>query len=365
MEFLAASYFAFFPLMAVALTLALTPFARRLAIKADFVDQPGGRKQHGEPVPPIGGIIVFSVFMLLSVFINTDVGNMKAFYVALTLILVTGIVDDARHVPALIKFVIHFAAAALVVIWGGAHLESLGNLLGFGEIRLGWIAIPFSIACVVYIINAVNMMDGLDGLAGGKCLIIFAWLMAACGLYNWWEAFAGIAVLAGALTGFLYYNMRHPLRDRAAIFLGDAGSMALGLTIAWFCIGLSQGDHPVVSPVSVAWIIALPIIDAFGLLVARIMDGKHPFVPDRRHFHHHFINAGFSVRQATFLILLWGALLGAFGFFGLMAGIPEPVLGWLWIALWIGHTCLVIKPEPFISLLTKLRGRAPAEGTQP
>jgi UDP-GlcNAc:undecaprenyl-phosphate GlcNAc-1-phosphate transferase len=281
------------------------------------------------------------------------------------LVLVTGVIDDARGVPAFPKFLIHFTAAFLLVVPGGAQIETLGNILGMGEFRLGWASIPFSIACVVYIINAINMMDGLDGLAGGLGLIILFWLMAACGVSNWWEAFNEIALLAGALAGFLYYNMRHPFRKRAAVFLGDAGSMALGLTIAWFCIGLSQGDHPVVAPVSVAWIIALPIIDAFGLLVARLKEGKHPFHPDRRHFHHHFLNAGFSVGQATGWILLLGACLGAIGFFGPMLGIPEGVLGWVWVALWIGHAGLVMKPEPFVRLLVRLRGTQDGSETQP
>ncbi len=246
------------------------------------------------------------------------------------------------------------------------QIETLRNILGLGELRFGhWSGILFSIACVVYIINAINMMDGLDGLAGGKCLIILLWLMAACGIYNWWEAFGGVAILAGAIAGFLIYNMRHPFRKRAAVFLGDAGSMALGLMIAWYSIGLSQGDHPVIAPVSVAWIMALPIIDAFGLLVARLREGKHPFHPDRRHFHHHFLNAGFTVRQSTFLILLWGATLGAFGYLGLMAGIPEAVLGWLWVLLWLSHAVMVMKPDGFIRMLTKLRGTAVPPETLP
>lgn len=361
----AFSYF-FLPALALILTVVLMPLVRMLALKAGYVDEPGGRKHHAEPIPPIGGLVIFCVFIFLSAYAYPDVGNMAACYGALALILITGLVDDARGVPALIKFIIHFTAAWLIVVPGGMQIETLGNIIGFGELRFGELSgIVFSVACVVYIINAINMMDGLDGLAGGKCLIILLWLMAACGIYNWWEAFTGVAILAGAVTGFLYYNMQHPFRERASVFLGDAGSMALGLMIAWFCIGLSQGDHPVVAPVSIAWIIALPIIDAFGLLVARLKDGQHPFKPDRRHFHHHFLNAGFNVRQATFLILCWSVVLGAFGYLGLMAGIPEPVLGWLWILLWLSHTVLVIKPEPFIRVLTKLRGPDTPQETQP
>lgn len=355
------------PAFAVILTAALIPMARRIALRANYVDNPGGRKHHAEPVPPVGGIVIFLVFMLLSQFVDPEVGDMRFYYGGLMLILVTGILDDAFVIPASIKFLIHFASAFLIVYFGGAQIESLGNLLGFGEITFGPTAsVLFSVACVVYIINAVNMMDGLDGLAGGKAFIILAWLLTACGLHAWWEAFITIAILAGCIAGFLIYNMQHPFRERANIFLGDAGSMALGLSIAWFAIGISQGPGAVMAPVSVAWIIALPIIDAFGLLVMRLRQGKNPFTPDRRHFHHHFLNAGFTVRQSTFIILCFGLLLGAIGFVGYIKGIPEPVLGWAWIMLWLGHACLVMKPEPFIRLLIRLRGGSdPAQGTQP
>lgn len=353
------------PLLALAGVACLIPPARRLALRAGYVDNPGGRKHHAQPVPPIGGLIIFAVFITLSYFVDPEVGDIRAFYAALGLILVTGLIDDARPLPSLVKFAIHFAAAYLVVVPGGVQIETLGNLLGSGEIRLGSYAVPFTIACVVYIINAVNMMDGLDGLAGGKALIVLCWLMLACLLHGFWEAVIGINILAGALAGFLIYNMRHPLRRQASVFLGDAGSMALGLAIAWFSIGVSQGPGAVMAPISVAWIIALPIIDAFGLLVMRLKEKRNPFSPDRRHFHHHFLNAGFSVGQSTPLILAWSVALGAIGFFGYVAGIPEPVLGWGWIGLWLGHAVLVMKPDAFIALLTRLRGAGRPQNLPP
>ncbi len=347
------------PAAALLAVLFLIPLAIRLAHRLGFVDEPGGRKQHETIVPPVGGIVIFAVFAGLSCFVDSSFGSSWAYFVALGLILLTGVIDDKNGVPAALKFSVHFLAAFIIVVPGDAQLQTLGNLLGTGELDLGLAVIPFSIACVVYIINAVNMMDGLDGLAGGKSLIIFLWLMAACAIGGWWEPFWWMSIIAGAIVGFLFYNMRHPFRKHAVIFLGDAGSMALGLTIAWFCIHLSQGENPVVAPVSVAWIIALPIIDAFGLLVARLKEGKHPFQPDRRHFHHHFIHAGFRVGQATMTILIWGAILGGIGFWGYKAGIPEPVLGWAWIGLWISHAVLTMKPDRFISAMSRVKRQTP------
>lgn len=170
------------PAMAFLVTLGAIPLVRKWAIETGFVDHPGGRKQHDGDVPPIGGVVVFSVFMAFSIFTKSPFDGTWAFFLALTMVLLAGIADDARGVDAQVKFSIHFLAAFIMVLGGEVRLENLGNLLGFGEMTLGWFSIPFSVACVVYIINAMNMMDGIDGLAAERAIIILGWLMAACAL---------------------------------------------------------------------------------------------------------------------------------------------------------------------------------------
>lgn len=342
-------------------TLILIPLIRRLALMYGMVDIPGGRKQHEEPVPPMGGIAIFTVVMavMIGIGLYTNIVFPSALFLALAITLVVGVVDDMRPLDARFKFAMHFLVAGILVIWGGAKIVTLGNVLGMGDLNLYWLKIPFSIACIVYIINAINMMDGLDGLAGGNGLIIMIWLGLAALLGGQMDIFLMISVFSAALLGFLFYNARAPWRKHAKIFLGDAGSMGMGIMIAWFAITLSQRHNFALEPISVAWIIALPIVDSFGLLVARIKDKKPPFQPDRRHFHHHFINAGFPVGRAVYTILLWSAVLGAIGFFGIKAGLPTAVLGWGWIGLWALHTVITVKSERFIALLSKLRGTTP------
>ena len=272
----------------------------------------------------------------------------------MAIILIVGLIDDIWEVEARIKFAVHFLVATILVVGGGAQITSLGNLLGFGEMNLGWASIPFSIACVVYIINAVNMMDGLDGLAGGNTLIIFLWFGLSAVLHGYGAGVLESVLFCSGLLGFLFFNARSPWRAHATVFLGDAGSMGIGVMIAWYAIILSQAPHQVIEPVSVAWVIALPIIDAFGLLVARLKDKKPPFAPDRRHFHHHFINAGFGVGPSVYTILAWSTLLGGVGVFGVAAGIPQSILGWAWVILWLSHAALTIHSEQFIRLLSKL-----------
>lgn len=343
------------PIFAFTIVLLFIPLVCKLADRVGFVDKPTARKQHDHPVPPLGGVVIFSVFLIFM----TIWGQFPAaVYCSLALILVVGIVDDAWEVNAKLKFALHFLAAIIMVVGGGAQLQSLGDLLGFGPMGMGWFAIPFSIACVVYIQNAINMMDGVDGLAGGNCLLIFAWLAFADMIPDQGAINSQLPILMACLAGFLVYNMRSPILKNAKIFLGDAGSMALGLMIAWYCITLSQGENAVIRPVSVAWIIALPIVDSFGLLITRLKEGRPPFAPDRRHFHHHFANAGFTPAQTTICILSYSAFLGAVGFLGIEWGVPEYILGWGWVALWIGHAFLTIKSDKFIQLLVWLRQRA-------
>lgn len=342
---------AFLAFLSVALAV---PLVCKLAVRFGFVDAPQGRKQHDVPVPPLGGVTIFLTFLLFMVVLG---GLPWAVFAALGLMLVVGLIDDAFEVNPKLKFALHFTSAFLLVIGGGAQLHTLGDLLGFGAIDLGLFAVPFSVACVVYIQNAINMMDGVDGLAGGNSFLVFAGLLFAALYAGNGEAASQLMILMGGLAGFLFHNMRSPVLQRARIFLGDAGSMSLGLMIAWYAMTLSQGSGASLHPVSVAWLIALPIVDSFGLLVARIKDGQPPFSPDRRHFHHHFAAAGFTPAQTTMIILAYVVVLGSVGIFGVMAGIPDYVLGWAWVALWMGHTVLTIKNERFIQLLVSLRSR--------
>ena len=346
---------AFIILLAFAISLAAIPVVRRLALHMDFVDAPGERKRHKMPVPPIGGLVIFGVFCAATPLIYPLDQASGALLAALGVIVVTGVFDDYRGVPASLKFLIHFLAAGIVVFGGDVVIHDLGNLLGVGSIEFGQFAPLFTLCCIVYLINALNMLDGLDGLAGGKSMIILIWYMIAAAASGAEDILALMGLLAAVLLAFLVYNMRHPLRRRACVFLGDAGSMGLGVILAWLAVVLSQGKTVVLAPVSVAWILALPIIDAFALFALRLSQGRHPFDPDRRHMHHHVLDAGFTVAQATSIILCIGATLGAIGYLGLKGGVPAPVLGWGWIVLWLGHAVLVRYPAPFIRWLRALR----------
>ncbi len=356
MEIMFENFNDFWPIiLAFTVVVVITVPLCKLAIISGFVDEPGGRKDHAHPIPPIGGLIIFPVFIVISYLTGFDLQQYWPLYTALVLVLVTGAVDDHMVVPPWIKFAVHIGASAVIVIFGEARLYDLGDLFGLGLVELGLLSIPFSILCVALLINAMNLIDGLDGLSGGIALASLLWLcVASSNAAQMHELMLVMAVIAG----FLVFNMRSPFIKRARLFMGDAGSMSLGIIMSWYCIGLAQGPDKIIEPVSVAWIIVLPIMDAWGQFIRRIAQGKHPFDADRGHFHHHFIDAGFSPGQATLLIVLYHFVLGGIGYLGFVIGLPAALLSLLWAGLFATHILFTMKAHKIVKALSLFHAQA-------
>ncbi len=352
-EYLSLSIFTF-PVLAFLLVLTLVMPFRKLARIFGIVDAPDERKQHGKAVPPIGGLIIFAVFMILGAVSGIiDLQKYWSLYVALIVLLVSGAIDDQFSINAKIKFVIHILAACLIAFMGNVQAAYLGDLFGFGVVWTGVISYPFTIIAIVLLINAMNLMDGMDGLAGGVSLVIFLWFMVASIFAGWFSYANVLGILIACIAAFLVFNMRNPWRRKASLFLGDAGSMSLGLCIAWFAVLLARNDAAPIEPIAVAWIIGFPIFDTCAQFYRRIRAGLDPFAPDRGHFHHHFIKAGFPVRWAAVIIIAIVALMGGIGYGGIAMGVPPVVLTALWIALLLAHMFVSSKPERYVDLIKK------------
>lgn len=336
---------------------AAIPLLCVLASKTGFIDRPGGRKRHERAIPPVGGLAIFPVFIIL-VFLTGQGPEEIWFILALILLLITGIVDDSYSLPAWLKLAAQFAAAFMLVVPGGLIVDDLGDLFGAGFLWTGWMAVPFTIISIILMVNAVNLIDGLDGLAGGLGLIVVFWLGICSFIYGSSEGSTMTVILGGALAGFLVYNMRHKFRRRASVFLGNSGSLGLGFTLAWLTISLSQGPGAVIRPISVAWLLALPIYDICGQFARRISLGRHPFDPDRHHFHHHFLYAGLSDARATAVILTVSFFMGLVGVGGVWIGLPEYFLTYIWIMLLLIHVYLSMRPLRYLEMLLPFRGKS-------
>ena len=175
-------------------------------------------------------------------------------------------------------------------------------------------------------INAMNMSDGSDGLAGGLALIALFFFYLLAYATDQTSLTYLISILCASLIGFLVFNARNPWRKQASVFLGDSGSTMLGFVLAWIAIALSQGGVNKVTPITVMWILALPLLDMIAMVVRRLRLGRNPFAADREHLHHIFVAAGYSESQAVAIIWLVALSFGAVGVAGWYFGVPESVM---------------------------------------
>ncbi|WP_053979368.1 undecaprenyl-phosphate alpha-N-acetylglucosaminyl 1-phosphate transferase [Marinagarivorans algicola] len=291
--------------VAFLVTVAAVKVIRPLAVSVGLVDKPGGRKQHDGAIPLIGGLAMFVGLFLSSYIMLEQPTFVRVFMLGGAMIVFMGAMDDRYDISARFRLVAQLLIAALFVYGLKLGVASFGNLLGLGEIRLGWLGYPFALVAIIAVINAVNMLDGIDGLVGGLGLTSFMGLallyFGASGLNTAWLCFA----LVGALMGFLVFNLwGKPSHKRfKKVFMGDAGSMFVGLALAVLLLYGASEQTAAFKPVTALWFVLLPLTDMITLMYRRVKRGKSPLSPDRTHIHHILMRAGFNSRQTLYIML--------------------------------------------------------------
>jgi UDP-GlcNAc:undecaprenyl-phosphate GlcNAc-1-phosphate transferase len=287
---------------------------RPLAIKVDLVDRPGGRKMHEGVVPVIGGLAMLLGLLVAFGVVPVAHQPSTAFTAACALLIVVGLADDRFDISPWFRLPVHAAAAGLLIFGAGWSVTSLGDPVGLGPIALStpWAELV-TLVLVMGAINAFNMLDGMDGLAGATALLGFslmAFVSAADGLSApFYVSIAGLGVVAA----FLVFNVPALYNRAFRCFMGDAGSTLLGFVLAWLCVAVSQDVRSTTSPVAVLWFVAMPIYELLWTMIRRISRGTSPFRPDAEHFHHLLQKAGFSVRGAFGVYLSICILIGSLG----------------------------------------------------
>ena len=185
------------------------------------------------------------------------------------------------------------------------------------------------------VINAINMADGVDGLAGFLVLIITGWFAVLTCVSGQLMLYQMLLVLAGVVLGFLVFNMRSPWNKQASIFMGNAGSMSLGLLVTWFAVELSGKFSSPVSPITAVWVIALPLMDMSRVMFGRIRQGKSPFVGDHMHIHHMLSSVGYSVSEVVMIKGFICFTLGGIGVLAWYLAVPDWVMFYAFILLLI------------------------------
>lgn len=298
---------------------------RPVAIAINLIDRPGGRKSHVGEVPVVGGLgMLLGISLGLSLLrLQGDVAG--TVLGASTVLVVVGLVDDRFDVPPWIRLLAQTTAAVFLIFGAGAAVTGLGEFFGQQVLLTGTASVVFTILIIVAGVNAFNMLDGMDGLAGALAMVSLVALAYVAWLAGDVAALGVSAVLMGSVAAFLISNL--PLRSTQMVrcFMGDAGSTLLGFVLAWLCIALSTGSAAAVSPVTMLWIVAMPLIELFWTVIRRAVRGIPPFRSDQGHLHHRALQAGVGVLGTFILFFVVAIIFATIGLVIDLLGVSDSV----------------------------------------
>ena len=284
---------------------AIVPLVKKLAVHIGAVDEPGGRHIHKSLMPKLGGFAIFLGFLLGYMLFCVQTPQMISILIGGIVILLTGIFDDVKRLPASVQFIGQLAAALIVVYYGGIVMQDVsayGIYLNFGIF-----AKPLTILFIVALMNCMNFIDGLDGLAGGIATIFFitiSIIIYYTGIYNGLDASLTL-IMIGATLGFLVHNF-YP----AKIFLGNSGSMFLGYIISVISL-LGFKNVTITSFIVPVLILAIPILDTFFAIIRRLLKRQSPTQGDKEHLHHQIYNRTSSQIKTVLIIYFMNILFAA------------------------------------------------------
>ncbi len=295
-------------LVACVVAYLATPVVKLCAYKIGAIDIPkDNRRMHTEPVPRLGGLAIFLGFFF-SVFLFVEITDqVRSMLLGAVIIVILGVLDDKFALKAMPKFCIQIVAA-LVAVLGGNVITYISNPNIFSTIpymNLGIWSIPISVLWIVAITNAVNLIDGLDGLAAGVSTISSVTMLVIALLMSDSEVAIMMGALSGACLGFLPYN-----KNPATIFMGDTGSTFLGYVLAVVSIQGLFKMYSLISFVVPFLMLGLPIFDTAFAFVRRLLHGQNPMKADRSHVHHRLIDMGLSQKQTVAVLYIISAVLG-------------------------------------------------------
>ena len=307
--------------VAVLLRMAIIPNILFISYKKQLFDIPDGRKVHKTPVPRLGGLSFFPVILItmalniglryisgppVDVFALSETAIELLFiFAGLTMLYLVGEADDLVGVGYRVKFLIQIIASGLMVL-SGTWLHSLGGLFGIYEIP-SWFGIPLTLLIVVYITNAINLIDGIDGLASGLCCISLAVLSSMLLIrQEYVHALLSITTL-GVIIPFWFYNVFGNALRGHKLFMGDAGSLTLGYILSFIVLRLSFPSTPesdgARSMVIAFSTLIVPLFDVVRVVIHRVRKGRNPFLPDKNHIHHKLLRTGMRNRYVLVTII--------------------------------------------------------------
>lgn len=305
---------------------------RKVAFSFDLVDRPNARKLHQGSVPLVGGISITLVLAITLVLQPQIIQHSWLYLFSIITLTFVGALDDKFDLSVRARIGVQVLLSLIMIHVAGIEMHHLGNILGFGDIYLGWFGTVVTIMAVIGAINAFNMVDGIDGLLGGLSIVTFAALAYLLNVDSQKGVSYLCIVIIVTMLPYICMNLGICGRQRK-VFMGDAGSMMIGFTVIWMLLGVSQGENrPLIRPVTALWLIAIPLMDMAAIMIRRIRRGDSPFKPDREHLHHIFQRLGLTSHQTLFAICSIASLLAGIGIYGEKTGISESVMFYSFMA---------------------------------
>lgn len=292
-------------IMALTLVFVLIPLLKKIAIRIGLVDKPNFRKIHAKPVPLIGGIAIVISTMLALLVSHTFMSSVFESVVTLgagIVLMITGSIDDKLDINPFYKLVIQLGCAYAIASTG-IRITSFHGVFGINQISITW-QYFFTIVIITGVVNAFNLMDGIDGLAGGLAVVGFLTFSIISFFLSDYVSLILFAALIGASLGFLRFNL-----GNEKIFLGDGGSLFLGFVLVVSGINIIEKSNEIIGCnqlmilITVIGVFLLPVLDSLRVYFNRVMNGNSPFKADRNHIHHLILQLNISHKQTSTIIL--------------------------------------------------------------
>ena len=286
------------------------------AEKLRLLDEAGIRASHKGSVPIFGGIAIFTG-IIFSLLFWADIENIQYLLVSILIIFFVGVIDDLLVLSPFKKIVGQIIATLIIIFFHDMQIDSMHGVLGISETLSPWVSIPFTIFVVIVITNGFNLIDGVDGLAGGIG-VISSFSFGVIALLMGQSDMAIVAfTLMGALLAFLKYNL-----NPAKIFMGDTGSLVVGLILSILAINIIRYGLvaetiklPNKGPLLAIAILAIPLFDSLRVFVVRVFKRKHPLSPGREHIHHALLDLGFGHKKTSFILYFSAIFIIVFSYF--------------------------------------------------
>jgi UDP-GlcNAc:undecaprenyl-phosphate GlcNAc-1-phosphate transferase len=303
--------------------------------------------------PAVYGPAVFLVFVLVVLTTGGLPGNSWSLLAAMFIVVAMGVAADVREIDFNYRLFAQLVAALIVVSGTTVHVTGFGDLFGSGNIVLGKWSILATLLSAIGLMNAIRLTDTLDGLPGTLTIVSLLLLIGVAVSANEWRLAFEMAILCGSVMGIFLFNL-NPRGKKYSRRLGGAGCVLAGLLLYWYAAQLAGAPRSVVNPITMVWILAVPLLDMASQMFIRVLQRKSPLYADRQHWYLFLLDAGYSSAQVVAVISLASLALGLVGLQAGKIGAPESLMLFLFLCLFGANLLALFYPQRLIHLAVRI-----------